>query len=204
MIRDPCAATKSTGHGRRAAVKSRRPKRPRLYPRKPRSACRRSGSREAGRPREGQRRKAFAADRPPEGLGRKSSPSPEAARGEKGGGNLAVDVAREDAAVGQFFETTVLGCSRIERRRRQGRDLLGDNSSVAPGSSASSRIASAASNQASFGSSSGGGSDASPSPTKMVSGKDRPTPSTDGMNAPIIASPQKSAPSQKRQIGARL
>ena len=44
----------------------------------------------------------------------------------------------------------------------------------------------------------------SASPAKMVSGNARPTPSTEGMNAPIVASPQKSDPSQKRQIGARL
>ena len=50
MIRDPCVATKSA----RAAVTSRHPKRPRPRPRRPLSACRRSESRGAGRPPEGQ------------------------------------------------------------------------------------------------------------------------------------------------------
>src|SRR6185437_9752907 len=45
---------KSTGHGERAAVTSHRPKPPRPYSRKTPSACRRNGSREAGRPAEGQ------------------------------------------------------------------------------------------------------------------------------------------------------
>src|SRR5271157_2637146 len=74
--------------------------------------------------------------------------------------------------------------------------LSAKTSSVADGSSASSRTASAASHHASFGSSSGGGSDASPSMAKTASGNDRPTPSIEDMKTPIVASPQKSAPSQ--------
>jgi hypothetical protein len=126
MIRDPCAAAKTIDHGARG--------RSRGIAQSDRGPVReRPGKHvgEAGRGRQAdlqkaKRRKALAADRPPEGLRCKGSPSPKAARGEKGGGNLGTDVAGEDAALGQFFEGAVLNCSRLERRRGQGLDFLGD------------------------------------------------------------------------------
>ena len=78
-------------------------------------------------------------------------------------------------------------------------------SKAAPVSKAASRNFSTSANQASCGSSSGCGiaSDFRGS-RRPSAGNSRPTPSTDGMNAPVTLSPpQTSAPSQKRQIGAR-
>ncbi len=112
-----------------------------------------------GRPtsRQGKRRKALAADRPPEGLGRKGSPSPEAARGEKGGGNLARRCRgrgrRRSASSSKPPSLVIRGSSAGAGKAPT---FSAISSSVAPGSSASRRTASAASNQASFGSSSGG------------------------------------------------
>ena len=165
---------------------------------------------EAGRGRkadlgQGERRKTFAADRPPEGLRRKGAPAPEAAGGEKGRGNLAADVAGEDARRRPVLPGPCPWLSEAEAPARAAPRLAPRSAPTSLAARAprearprpprtrrrSARVPAAA-------------SVASPSPTKMARGNDRPTPSTEGMNAPIIASPQKSAPSQKRQIGARL
>ena len=89
MIRDPWIAT--TSRARASAVVQVASPKATAFPSE-NAPVSMSAKRVAGRKADlgqGERRKTFAADRPPEGLRRKGAPAPEAPGGEKGGGNLA-------------------------------------------------------------------------------------------------------------------